>query len=161
MKCDRGAEGIRYLLAEYCHTVDDGRDEEWAALFQADAEFSIDGLGALSGRDSIRTFVDGALNELVAGGISGINHLTLNTTMTIEGGRAWATSDFAVMVPAQGQFTAIALGRYADALVYESRWYFQNRRISWFKGETPTALAAALAPVFNRQPSSATLVENS
>jgi hypothetical protein len=152
MRNDRGAEGVRYLLAEYCHTIDDGRDEDWAALFQADAAFTLDGLGELSGRDSVRTFVTGALKSLVAHGISGINHLTYNTTIGIDGERATATSDLAVMVPAQGAFTAIALGRYHDVLVLEDRWRFQERRISWFKDNLPAAFGAALAPIFERQP---------
>lgn len=152
MKTDRGAEGIRYLLAEYCHTIDDGRDEDWAALFRSDATFTLDGLGVLSGRDSVRTFVTGALESLAAHGISGINHLTYNSTISVDGDRASATSDLAVMVPAQGAFTAIALGRYLDVLVFEDRWRFQERRITWFSGDLPAAFAAALAPVFENQP---------
>lgn len=152
MRNDRGAEGIRYLLAEYCHTIDDGRDEEWADLFDTEAVFTLDGLGVLSGRDSVRTFVNGALESLAAHGIPGINHLTYNSTITIDGERATATSDLAVMVPTQGAFTAISLGRYHDALVLQDRWRFQERRISWFKDVLPAAFAAALAPIFEHQP---------
>jgi hypothetical protein len=152
MRNEPGTEGIRYLLAEYCHTIDDGRDAEWADLFHAEATFILDGLGELSGRDSVRTFVNGALEALAANGIAGINHLTYNTTIGIEGGRATATSDLAVMVPAQGAFTAIALGRYHDVLVREERWRFQERRISWFKNDLPAAFGAALAPIFEHQP---------
>lgn len=152
MRDDSGVEGIRYLLAEYCHTIDDGRDAEWADLFHPDARFTLDGLGELSGRDSVRTFVNGALEALAAHGIAGINHLTYNTTIGVEGDRATATSDLAVMVPAQGAFTAIALGRYHDVLVYQDRWRFRERRISWFKDDLPAAFAAALAPIFTHQP---------
>jgi hypothetical protein len=91
MRDDPGSDGIRYLLAEYCHTIYDGQ-------------------------------------------------------------RATATSDLAVMVPAHGAFTAIALGRYHDVLAFTDRWRFQERRISWFKNDLPAAFAAALAPVVERQP---------
>lgn len=149
MRNDGGAEGIRYLLAEYCHAIDDGRAEEWGLLFCADAVFRLDGLGELAGRDAVRGFVTGALESLAAHGISGINHVTYNSVIDVDGGSARATSDFTVLVPTGGAFAPIAVGRYRDVLTYSGRWQFQQRRISWFSDELPAAFAAALLPIFS------------
>lgn len=118
-KSDSSAEGIRHTLAEYCQAIDDGRADEWSDLFQPETTFIVDGLGAFSGRDSARTFVEGSLDALAARGISGTKHLTINTVLAIDGQQATAVSDFALMVPGAGMFTAIALGRYTDELIYE------------------------------------------
>lgn len=148
MRNDTGAEGIRYLLAEYSHAIDSGRAEDWGMLFCADALFRLDGLGELAGRDTVRQFVTGALDSLAAHGISGINHVTYNSAIDLEGDRARVTSDFTVLVPAAGAFTPIAVGKYLDVLTFSGRWLFSERRISWFSGELPAAFAAALAPIF-------------
>jgi hypothetical protein len=148
MRNDSGVEGIRYLLAEYCHAIDDGRADAWGLLFCPDAVFRLDGLGELVGRDTVRRFVTGALESLAAHGISGINHVTYNSAIDTDGERASVTSDFTVLVPAGGAFAPIAAGRYTDVLTYQERWLFAERRISWFQNELPAAFAAALAPIF-------------
>lgn len=149
MKHDRGAEGVHYLLAEYCHSIDSGETERWTALFDVDARFTIDDLGELHGPANISVFVDGALNSLREHGISGINHRTVNSVIDLDGDRASVTSDFAVVVPAPGGFATAALGRYLDELSHDGdRWHFVARRITWFGGAAPAAFAEALKPVF-------------
>jgi hypothetical protein len=149
MKHDRGAEGVRYLLAEYCHAIDSGETERWTALFDARARFTIDGLGELEGPSNISVFVDGALTSLREHDIAGINHRTVNSVIDLDGDRATVASDFAVVVPVPGGFATAALGRYLDELRHDGgRWRFAARRITWFGGAAPAAFAEALKPVF-------------
>jgi hypothetical protein len=149
MKHDRGAEGVRYLLAEYCHAIDSGETERWTALFDVDARFTIDGLGELEGPANISVFVDGALTSLREHGIAGINHRTVNSVIDLDGDRAMVTSDFAVVVPVPDGFATAALGRYLDELQHDgNRWHFAARRITWFGAVPPAAFAEALKPVF-------------
>ncbi|UXA11493.1 nuclear transport factor 2 family protein [Mycobacterium sp. SMC-8] len=149
MKHDRGAEGVRYLVAEYCHAIDSGETERWTALFDDDARFTIDDLGELVRPENISVFVDGALTSLREHGIAGINHRTVNSAIDLDGDRATVTSDFAVVVPVPDGFATAALGRYLDELRHDGdRWHFVARRITWFGGAAPAALAEALRPVF-------------
>ncbi|WP_370501063.1 nuclear transport factor 2 family protein [Mycolicibacterium sp. jd] len=112
MKHDRGAEGVRYLLAEYCHAIDPGETERWTPLFDDDARFTIDDLGELERPENISVFVDGALTSLREHGIAGIDHRTVNSAIDLDGDRATVTSDFAVVVPVPDGFaTAGAVTR--------------------------------------------------
>lgn len=148
MKTDPSVEGVRYTLAEYCQTFDDSRSDDWANLFCVDGEFSIDQLGELRGRALITQFVDEATRALADAGISGVNHQTFNSMITISGGRAESHSDWALAVPAGQGFATAVLGRYHDELVFTDRWRFQRRHITWFHHTMPPALEAALRPIF-------------
>jgi len=148
MRTDPGPEGVRYLLAEYCHAFDDGRADDWAALFTDAGSFGIDGLGDLHGRNQIAGFVSEATAALSAAGIVGINHLTLNSAISVGTDRAEVVSDLAMLMPAETGFSVFALGRYRDVLIHHDRWRFDHRQVCWFGGQAPPALLAILRPVF-------------
>jgi hypothetical protein len=150
MKTDPTAEGVRYTLAEYCQSFDDGRSEDWAGLFCVDGRFSIDQLGELHGRDTIARFVGAATAALAEVGVSGVNHQTMNSMITVSGHRAESHSDWALAVPAEQGFATAVLGRYHDELVFTDRWRFQRRHITWFKNAMPPALDGALRPIFTQ-----------
>jgi hypothetical protein len=148
MKTEPTAEGVRYTLAEYCQSFDDGRREDWAGLFCPDGEFSIDQLGQLRGREAIGRFVDEATRALAIVGISGVNHQTFNSMITVSGHQGESHSDWALAVPAEHGFATAVLGRYHDELVFTDRWRFQRRHITWFNNTVVPTLEGALLPIF-------------
>jgi uncharacterized protein (TIGR02246 family) len=120
-------EGIRRTLALYSQLCDDGRFDEFAQLFAADAEFRVMGM-VHQGREAIQTFMAAAQGPEARG-----KHITSNTVISVDGHTARAFTDYLFVATDK---TITNIGRYHDALVREPDgvWRFQVREIV-FQGE--------------------------
>lgn len=132
-------DGVRRTLAEYCQLCDDGRFDEWAELFTADARFAVMGRVHV-GRDAVKAFIEAGQPPERRG-----KHLCANPVIEIdEGGRrARAVTDYVFIGRVDGAFAITSVGRYHDTLVEEGgRWRFETREIV-FMGDLPSGAAAA------------------
>jgi len=126
--------GIRRLLAEYCHTYDDGRSADFAALFADDARFTVFGNSRV-GRDEIRD----AIGTQRPGQPPG-QHVTYNSVIDIDatGATARAWTDFLYLRREGENYTISNAGRYHDRLVRDpDRWRFQQRTIVFVGDPVP------------------------
>jgi 3-phenylpropionate/cinnamic acid dioxygenase small subunit len=114
-------EEVRRTLAEYCHTVDDGRFDEFALLWAEHATVEVLGQ-RVDGRAAIRDWIAQAMPADKRG-----RHVTGNSVITVDGDRASALSDFLFY---DRTWAVTAAGRYEDELVRAgSRWVFTRRTI--------------------------------
>lgn len=129
----RPHEAIRGLLAAYCRLCDDGRFDEFALLFTADAEFSVMG-STHTGRDAIKSWMEAAQPPERRG-----KHLISEPGITLVGdATATCRTDYAFIGHGseKGQLVVTSTGRYVDRLERgdDGRWRFAARRIV-FLGE--------------------------
>ena len=119
---------IRRLLADYCHLLDDGRFEEWIALFDEDVVFVVMG-NRLRGRDDVRSFIEPTQQEDDRG-----RHMLGEPVIEGDGDTARVATDY---VFASRANTILSTGRYLDVMRRApDRWRFASREIV-FSGETP------------------------
>jgi uncharacterized protein (TIGR02246 family) len=118
-------EAIGRTLGEYSQHCDDGRFDEWADLFTADARFVLAGT-VTEGRDAIKEY----MMTVQAAGRRGM-HVTTNSLVDVDGDTATATTDYLFVRPTPDGLAIIAAGRYHDRLVRdETRWRFRERSIT-------------------------------
>jgi uncharacterized protein (TIGR02246 family) len=117
-------DAVRRTLAEYCQTVDDGRFEEFAALWAPEAVVRLPGQ-EVRGREAIRAWIEAAQPPERRG-----RHLTLNTVLDDVGAaEVTAVSDF-VFLGRGERWEVRVVGRYHDELVpLGGRWVFRARTI--------------------------------
>jgi uncharacterized protein (TIGR02246 family) len=125
---------IRRLLARYCHCYDDGRAEDFAALFTEDARFEVFGRATV-GRDAIREEI-GTRKPGQAPG----QHVTYNSVIEVGEGatnaRAW--TDFLYLRRDGDDYRINNAGRYHDRLVREADgWRFATRTIVFLGDPVP------------------------
>lgn len=122
---------IRRLLATYCHAYDDGRTDDFAALFTQDAQFTVMGV-THSGRAAIRENI-GAWKPGTPPG----QHVTYNTVLDIDGDTATASTDFSYLQQSEEGLRVVQAGRYLDELVRDGDiWRFRSRTIR-FLADSP------------------------
>lgn len=129
MPHDASGDAIRATLARYCQYLDDGRFDDWTALFAEDCEFRVMGLH-LVGRDALRGFIEPAQSEEMRG-----RHLISEPLIEVDGYRATVTTDYAFV----GRDLAVqSSGRYHDVLACgdDGEWRFLEREIV-FVGDQP------------------------
>jgi len=98
-------DAIRDLFARYCHYVDSGAAEEWAATFTDDGEFLTGGGDPLVGTEALKAFA-AALPR------GALHHMVVNEVIDVDGDQATCRSS--VLVTSSG---AIAVtGRSEDEL---------------------------------------------
>jgi uncharacterized protein (TIGR02246 family) len=118
---------IRHLLASYCHACDDGRFDDFAALFTEDAEFTVMG-GTQTGRDAIKVWMAEAQPPERRG-----KHLISEPAITVDDGGATASvrTDYAFVARDKSGLIVLSSGRYLDRLARgdDGRWRFASRRI--------------------------------
>jgi uncharacterized protein (TIGR02246 family) len=118
-------DDVRRTLAEYSHSCDDGRFDDFADLFAEDARLSVLGTTTL-GRAAIRAYMASVQKE----GSRGL-HVTTNTVVDLDGDAATAATDYLFVRPSPDGFTIVAAGHYRDRLVrHPDRWRFAERAIS-------------------------------
>ena len=120
---------IRATLARYCQYLDDGRFDDWTALFTEDCEFRVMGRH-LVGRDELRAFVEPAQAEEMRG-----RHLISEPLVEVDGDSAVVKTDYAFV----GRDLAVqSSGRYHDVLACgdDGEWRFREREIV-FVGDQP------------------------
>ncbi len=120
---------IRQLLVAYCQTCDDGRFEEWTALYVEDATFTVMGT-THTGRADLRAFIEGA-QPLDARG----KHFLSEPKIELDGDLARCVTDYIFLAGKGADIKVTSAGRYIDDLVRaDGRWRFAARRIE-FLGE--------------------------
>ena len=119
---------IRRLLADYCHLLDDGRFDEWIALFDEDVVFVVMG-NRLRGRDDVRSFIEPTQQEDARG-----RHMLGEPVIEVDGDTARVATDY---VFASRANTILSTGRYLDVMCRaQDRWCFASREIV-FSGDIP------------------------
>jgi uncharacterized protein (TIGR02246 family) len=121
-------DAIRRVLASYGQTCDDGRFDEFATLFAADATFQALPGEPVRGRDAIRDFMAAAYTPEVRG-----KHLLGEPLITADGDTATAATDFAFMGrTAEGGWAVTVVGRYQDdfARGEDGAWRFTRHVIA-------------------------------
>ena len=119
---------IRRLLADYCHLLDDGRFDEWIALFDEDVVFVVMG-HRLRGRDDVRSFIEPTQQEDDRG-----RHILSEPVIEVDGDTALVATDYVFVSRAN---TILSTGRYLDVMRRApDRWRFASREIV-FSGEPP------------------------
>jgi len=124
-------DAIRNTLALYCQFCDDGRFEDWAQLYAADATFHVMG-NVHRGREEIKAFIRAGQPPQLRG-----KHVAVNSVIEVHGQKATALTDY-VFVGRDGDGLVITnAGRYHDRLVKDGqRWLFSERKIV-FLGDEP------------------------
>ena len=126
MRNDESA--IRRLLADYCHLLDDGRFEEWIALFDEDVVFVVMG-NRLRGRDDVRSFIEPTQQEDDRG-----RHMLSEPVIEVDGDTARVATDYVFVSRTN---TILSTGRYLDVMRRApDRWCFASREIV-FSGDIP------------------------
>ena len=119
---------IRRLLADYCHLLDDGRVEEWIALFDEDVVFVVMG-NRLRGRDDVRSFIEPTQQEDDRG-----RHMLSEPVIEVDGDTARVATDYVFVSRTN---TILSTGRYLDVMRRApDRWCFASREIV-FSGDIP------------------------
>jgi len=119
---------IRRLLADYCHLLDDGRFDEWIALFDEDVVFIVMG-NRLRGRDEVRSFIEPTQQEDDRG-----RHILSEPAIEVDGDTAFVVTDFVFVSRTN---TILSTGRYLDSMRRTpGRWRFASREIT-FGGQPP------------------------
>ncbi len=119
-------EAIGRTLAQYCQFCDDGRFDEWEALFTEDSTFSVQGNEQV-GRTAIRQFIEAGQPPERRG-----RHLCGNSLIDVDGDRASVATDYIFVSRA---LEVLSAGRYLDVLVRDGdRWLFAERRIQFLDG---------------------------
>ena len=119
---------IRRLLADYCHLLDDGRFDEWIALFDENVVFVVMG-NRLRGRDDVRSFIEPTQQEDDRG-----RHMQSEPVIEVDGDTARVATDYVFVSRTN---TILATGRYLDVMRRApDRWCFASREIG-FSGDIP------------------------
>ena len=121
-------EAIRRTLAAYCQTCDDGRFDEFVALFADDAVFAVPPGAPAEGREAIRGFMEAGYTPDVRG-----KHLLGEPLITVSGSSAAALTDFVFVGRRDGgDWGIVTTGRYDDELrrTPDGTWLFTRRTIS-------------------------------
>lgn len=124
-------ELIRRTLARYCMLCDDGRFDDWAQLFTADARFHVMGSTHV-GRADVRAFIESGQPPERRG-----KHVAVNPLVVVsdDGATARSWCDY-VFVDRAGAISNT--GRYHDELLLgnDGTWRFALREIV-FTGAAP------------------------
>lgn len=120
---------VRRLVARYCMTVDDGRFDDFAALWAEDARIHV--MGAThEGRAAVKAFIEAAQPPAARGRHTTSSHLVVFDSA--RRARGWA--DY-VFFDASGAATSV--GRYHDEYVRDDHgdWLFALREIVFRNAE--------------------------
>ncbi len=113
---------IEHLYPRYCHAVDAGDGQAFAALFAADGVLDVAGTRH-SGTAALAEF---ALSVPLA--LPGIRHTASNVVIGTSEGGAMGTADLIVQVVGPDGPTMITSGRYTDLIVQiDGAWRFATR----------------------------------
>ncbi|MBG6203609.1 hypothetical protein IWQ48_004769 [Labrenzia sp. EL_13] len=126
---DRSA--INHLLNEYCRTLDAGLISECAALFE-NAEFSIEGVATVQGRQGIMKLFSGII--LYEDGTPKTKHVLTNIDISVATNRQTAAASSYLTVLQQVEdlpLQPIFSGSYADTFSKKTgSWMFASRVVS-------------------------------
>ncbi|HEV3109048.1 MAG TPA: nuclear transport factor 2 family protein [Candidatus Binataceae bacterium] len=118
-------EKVRELFARFCHSIDEGRYEEWVGTFTPDGVFDSPVAGRHAGREGLLKFT----RELTASemGKARQRHLVTNLIMSLEPDRGTALCNLTVYVTRDGVTSLLLVGGYNTQLrKVGGEWYFLN-----------------------------------
>lgn len=112
---------IQSLKYRYCHTVDDGRYEEWASLFADGARLNLEGMTDIEGRAEIRAFG----KEVLAPQYESTAHMATNPVIAVNGDDARGQWYFLLVSVLPDETVELSQGRYEEAYVrVDGEWRF-------------------------------------
>lgn len=132
------------LYGRYAHLYDDGRADEFASLFTADALFTVVGREPVRGRTAIAEAARRGVATL-----PGVRHLISSVAIDTAPDGATATGRAYVQaVQVDGDSVRlVTLGRYTDRLVlHDGRWLIADHRYEPFSGEPARHAVRLLRP---------------
>jgi hypothetical protein len=134
---------IQELCAEYCHSLDSGRMEEWSRLFTEDGVFEVPAFGwSAQGRAELIPFIQ----RILPFQIGDFKHLPAAHVINLEpgAGRATAVLDFQFVALSDQEPVVAMVGYYEDEYQADRGvWRFAKRSISPMM--VGSALTTALA----------------
>ena len=113
-------DSIRRTIANYCRLFDSRQWDDLGKIFTEDATVT-SRRGTFTGRAEVIRDLKSAMTEDYHGTL-----FTSNTVITLDGGTAWADSDFLEVEDNQ----ILAVGTYADILTKTGNsWLFASKEI--------------------------------
>lgn len=118
---------IQELLHRYCHYLDRGRWEEFAALFTPDCRLDLSQvLGLYEGQAGVRQFGD-----MIASTKLFMRHMISNVVIDGDGTRAAVRAYVTAVTGPAGTKPQQATGLYEDEFVKrDGRWLLHSRRLT-------------------------------
>ena len=121
-------EAIRELYAQYAHTLDNGRYEDWLGCFTPEGSFESPRFGRYAGGDGLKKFV--AVYKDSLGGAKPM-HFMSNVTFAIEGDTAKGGCYLAYFHCKDGKAELSAVAHYIDTLrKVGGEWRFESRKVA-------------------------------
>jgi 3-phenylpropionate/cinnamic acid dioxygenase small subunit len=116
-------EKVRELFARFCHSIDEGRYEEWVGTFTPDGVFDSPVAGRHAGRAGLLKFTrDLAASDM---GKATQRHLVTNLIISLEDDRGTALCNLTVYVTRDGATSLLLVGGYNTELrKVGGEWYF-------------------------------------
>jgi hypothetical protein len=118
-------EKVRELYARFCHSIDEGRYEEWVNTFTPDGVFDSPVAGRHAGHAGLRKFTQALAASEMGKAIQ--RHLVTNLSLSLEGDRGTGLSNLTVYVTRDGVTSLLLIGGYRTQLrKIDGEWYFEN-----------------------------------
>lgn len=137
------AEQIRDLYARYSWAYDQGRAEEYAALFTEDGEFEVVGGPRVQGREALAGLVSAA-----AARPGRTLHMVSNVLVTVTGDSATGQAYVQLLALADAALRVVAVGTYNDAFVRTAAgWQLSRRRFEPAAGPDPVGIPVVGGPL--------------
>ncbi|MDV7088938.1 nuclear transport factor 2 family protein [Rhodococcus opacus] len=128
MSTNESAECIRTTLAAIAKAADDGRTDDYVAIFAPDAIWDIP-IGKHRGHREIRETLEAIAPRRPQ------RHVVVNSIIEVKGCDASADSDFIFLVYGDSGWNIAAVGRYHDQFENrDGKWLLCKRIVS---GQTP------------------------
>src|SRR5260370_12444732 len=89
-------EKVRELYARFCHSIDEGRYEEWVNTFTPDGVFDSPVAGRHAGHEGLRKFTQALAASEMGNAVQ--RHLVTNLSLSLEGDRGTGLSNLTVYV---------------------------------------------------------------
>ncbi|MET8181535.1 nuclear transport factor 2 family protein [Streptomyces sp. NPDC005336] len=136
------AEQIRDLYARYSFAYDQGRADEYAALFTEDGVFEVVGGPEVQGREALAGMVSAAA-ALPARTL----HMVSNVLVTVTGDSATGQAYVQLLALADAALRVVTVGTYDDTFVRTAtRWQLSRRRFEPTVGPDPLGIRLAGGP---------------
>lgn len=133
------AEQIRNLYAQCSFAYDDGRADEYAALFTEDGVFEVVGGPEVRGREALAGTVSAA-----AARPARTHHLVSNVLLTVSGESAAGRAYVQLLALADGALRVVTVGTYDDTFVrIAAGWRLSRRRFEPAAGPDPLGIRLA------------------
>jgi 3-phenylpropionate/cinnamic acid dioxygenase small subunit len=118
-------EKVRELFARFCHSIDEGRYEDWVGTFTDNGVFDSPVAGRHAGREGLLKFT----RDLAASDMGQVRqrHLVTNLSLSLEADRGTAKCNLTVWVTRDGATSLLLVGGYNTQLhKIGGEWYFAN-----------------------------------